>query len=156
MRNENRRASPHHVTEMIQDLVFGVRIYAGKRIVQNQNAGIANQGAGYCGALLLSAGERDSALANQSFVLFGKLFDVSGYVRCLRRPANFHVAGLGHTESDVLANSFAEEKSLLRNETDVPTKIGQRIVPDGEAVNQNRSGFGIVDARNQADQRGLT
>src|SRR3954471_5849316 len=123
MRNENRRASLHYVAEVIQDLVFGVRVYAGERVVQNQDAGIANQGARDCGALLLSAGERDPAFANQSFVLFGKLFDVSGYVRCLRRPLNFHVAGRGYTEGDVLAHSFAEEKSLLRNETDVPTKI---------------------------------
>src|SRR5438132_182501 len=59
MRNENRRASLHYVAEMIQNLVFGVRVYAGERVVQNQNAGIANQGARDCGALLLAAGERD-------------------------------------------------------------------------------------------------
>src|SRR5690349_3817087 len=119
MRNEDRGASLHYIAEVIQDLVFGVRVNAGERVVQNQNARIANQGASDCGALLLSAGERDAALANQSFVLFGKVFDVSSYVRCLRRPLNFHVAGPGHTEGYILAHSFAEEKSLLRNETDV-------------------------------------
>jgi len=46
MRDKNGRAALHDFAEMVEDLVFRVSIHAGKRVVENQNARIANDGAG--------------------------------------------------------------------------------------------------------------
>ena len=55
VRNEDRGAAAHDLAQMIQDLVFRVRVDARQRVVQNQNARIANDSARDGGALLLSA-----------------------------------------------------------------------------------------------------
>ena len=72
MRNKNRSSILHDFAQMIQDLIFGVGIHAGKRIIENQDPWIANDRAGNGGSLLLSAGKRDAALAHQGLELLGK------------------------------------------------------------------------------------
>src|SRR5262245_24310152 len=69
MRDEDGRTAFHHLTKMIEDAFFGIRIYAGKRVVEDEDARIPNDGPGYGGALFLSAGERDAAFSDHGFVL---------------------------------------------------------------------------------------
>jgi len=53
MRNEDRRASAHNFAQVIQNLIFGVRVDAGERVVENENLWTPQQGACDGGALLL-------------------------------------------------------------------------------------------------------
>src|SRR5215467_1442568 len=62
MRDEDGRAAFHHVAQVIENFVFGLCIDAGKRIIQNQDARIADEGARDRSALFLSARECDAAL----------------------------------------------------------------------------------------------
>src|ERR1035438_3729954 len=78
--DEDGGASAHDFAEMVQDFVFGVGVDAGERVVEDQDAGAAQQGAGYGGALLLASGEGDAALAYRRVVAFGEAFDVVGDV----------------------------------------------------------------------------
>ncbi len=55
MRDEDGGSPAHHLTQMVENLVFGVGVDAGERIIENKNARVANQSAGNCGALLLSS-----------------------------------------------------------------------------------------------------
>ena len=57
MRDENCGAALHDFAQVIQNFVFGVSVDAGERVIQNQDARIANQSASDRGALLLSARE---------------------------------------------------------------------------------------------------
>ena len=43
VRDEDRCASLHHIPEMIKDLVFGMCIHAGERVIKDQDSGIADQ-----------------------------------------------------------------------------------------------------------------
>jgi len=56
VRNENGSSSLHDFAQVIQNLIFGMRVHAGERVVENQNFRIANQSPGNRGALFLSAG----------------------------------------------------------------------------------------------------
>src|SRR5208283_564862 len=55
VRNKDGSAALHHLSQMIQDFVFGVGVDAGERVIQNKDARVANEGACDGGALLLSA-----------------------------------------------------------------------------------------------------
>ena len=84
--------------------------------------GIANQGAGDGGALLLSARKRDAALADHGVVAVGKALDVGGDVGCIGGVVNLLVGGVVNTQGDVLADAFAEQESFLRYEADAPAQ----------------------------------
>src|ERR1700722_2079228 len=55
VRNKDGCAALHYFAQMIQDLVFGVSVDAGKGVIQNQNSRIANERPGDRCALLLPA-----------------------------------------------------------------------------------------------------
>src|SRR5271170_4399693 len=76
MRDENGRASAHDFAEMVKDFVFGLSIHAGKRVIEDEDAGAAQKGAGDGGPLFLTSGERDASFADCSVVAFGETFDV--------------------------------------------------------------------------------
>jgi hypothetical protein len=65
---------------MVEDLVFGVGIDAGEGVVEDEDAGAAQQGASDGGALLLAPRKSDAALADGRVVAFGETFDVLGDV----------------------------------------------------------------------------
>ncbi len=56
VRDEDGGPTCHEIAQMVENLVFGVRIHAGKCVVQHQNPGIADERPGNRGPLLLPAG----------------------------------------------------------------------------------------------------
>src|SRR5579862_8137153 len=54
--DEDGGAAAHDVAQVVEDLVFGVSVDAGERVVENQDLGIADEGAVNGGPLLLTAG----------------------------------------------------------------------------------------------------
>ena len=61
-----------------------------------------------------------------------------------------------HSEGDVFADGVAEEECLLGNEADMAAQGVERELADGVAVDKNGPGRGVVNARDQADERGLS
>ena len=78
VRDEDRGPVAHHALQAAKNDLLRLRVHAGERIVKHKNAGIADHGAGNRGALLLPAGERDAALADQSFIALGEAFRSDG------------------------------------------------------------------------------
>src|SRR5450755_2177957 len=74
--DKDSRASAHDFPQMVEDFVFGLGVDAGESIVEDQNAGTAEQRAGDGGALLLASGESDAAFAYGGVVAFREIFDV--------------------------------------------------------------------------------
>ena len=60
-----------------------------------------------------------------------------------------------YAEGDVFADGVAEEKCFLRNESDVAAQRVKRELADGASVDQDSAGLGVVDARDEVDQRCL-
>src|SRR5713226_10269902 len=103
---------------MVEDFVFGVRVDAGEGVVENENAGAAQKGAGDGGALLLASGESDAAFADGGVVAFGETFDVLRYVGGFGSGLDVVEIRLAvflrYAEGDVFADGVAEEESFLR------------------------------------------
>src|SRR5277367_5506274 len=119
MRNEDRGAPLHDAAKLIQDLLFSVGVDARQGIVQNQNAGIAQHGAGDGRALLLSAGKSHAALSDHGLEASGKFIELSANMSRLSGAEDLFVASRGDAEGDVFAQRLAEEKCLLGDEADV-------------------------------------
>src|SRR5438045_9722421 len=84
----------HNFAKMVEDLVFGMGVNAGKRIVQNQDPGVADDGAGNGCALLLSSRECYATLADESPVLLRKALNISSDMGGLGCRSDFRVIGL--------------------------------------------------------------
>ena len=80
-----------------EDALFGVGVYAGEGVVEDEDVGVADDGAGDGGALFLAAGEGEAALADHGVEAFGELEDLGGDVGDwwrLLRPARSVASGL--------------------------------------------------------------
>ena len=86
----------HHAGQLPQDLFFGVGVNARKRVVENQDARIADHGPRDRGALFLPAGESDPRSPTSVSKPFGKFQnfrqDIGNFRRALHlasrtRPA---------------------------------------------------------------------
>ena len=119
VRDEDGGAALHDLAQVIEDALFGLGVDAGERIVEHQDARIANHRAGDGGALLLAAGKSDAALANHRVVSLGKTLDVPGDVGSFGDAADLGVVASVRAEGNVFADGVAEQKSLLRHEADI-------------------------------------
>src|SRR4051812_4089093 len=119
MRDKDGRAAQHDLAEVLEDLLLSVGIDARKRVIENEDTWVADDGARDRGALLLSAGERDATLAHHSLVLFRELFDVGRNAGTRCGAANILNTRSLSAERDVLADGVGEEECLLRHETNV-------------------------------------
>src|SRR5262249_44326976 len=108
VRNQNGSAALHYAAKSGEDFFFGLRVHAGERVVQNQDARVANNGTGNGGALLLSAGKRDAALADRGFVAAGEILDVTVEAGDFGGLACTVCVVIGQTKSDVSADRFVK------------------------------------------------
>src|SRR6266436_4809355 len=155
MRNQNGGAAFHDSAESGEDVLLGLRVNGGKRIVEDKDAGIADNGAGNGGALLLPAGEGDAAFADHGFVGLGEAHHLSvqaGNFGCL---ADARVVKLRQAEGDVAAHGLAEQVSVLRNETNGLAQGGERPLADGTAIDQKRIVGGLPEARDESGESGF-
>ena len=102
---------------------FGARIERGGGFVEDEDAGIAQQGACEGDALALAGGDGAAALADDGVVGFGEGLDevVDGGIA--GAGANFIESGAGLSVGDIFADGGAEEEGSLLDEGDVGAKI---------------------------------
>ena len=73
MGDQQGRATFEDATDRLLDLGLGFAVDGAGRVVDDQDAGIGQEGAGDRDALTLSAGERDTTFADRRFVAVGEL-----------------------------------------------------------------------------------
>lgn len=75
MRNGNDRFASRQLGERLLDQVLVFRVDAGGRLVKNDDGSVFQNGAGNGNALLLAAGQRAAALADDGVVAVGQCHD---------------------------------------------------------------------------------
>src|SRR5579863_9360164 len=120
MRDKNRRAALHDFAQMVEDLIFSMGVYAGKRVIENQNLRIADQRPGNRRPLLLPARKCNAALAHQRLVSLGKTMNVRRDVRDFGGIFDLCVSRGLNPQRDVLPDAVAEQKSFLWHESNAP------------------------------------
>ena len=117
--------------------------------------GIADDGAGDGGALLLAAGEGDSALADHGVEAAGEFEDLGRDVGDGGGVFDLFGGGVGRAEGDVVADGVGEEEGLLGDEADVFAKLGEWEEADGFAVDEDGAGDGVLQAGDEVYQCGF-
>src|SRR5260370_2540438 len=149
VRDQNGSAPVHDAPQAREDALFGLRVDAGQRIVEDQYAWVADNGAGNGGALLLAAREGDTALTNYGFIFVGEAFDVRIEAGDLRGLANLVEIVIREDERDIAANGFAEQVSVLRNVADGTAQSVKRPFTDATTVDENFDFWCLPDSRDQ-------
>jgi hypothetical protein len=155
VRNQNRGAALHDAAKTGQDALLGLRVDAREGIVEDEDAGVADDGAGNGGALLLSAGEGDAALPDYRVVFVGEAFYIGIEVGDFGGLADLVEIVIRETESDVAADGFAEEIGVLGNVANGAAECVQRPSTDGAAIDEEFAFRSFPEARDEGGEGGF-
>src|SRR5580704_4053244 len=134
MRDQQGGSMFHHLPEAAEDALLGIRIDAGKRVVKDQDARVAQQRAREGGSLFLASGEGNSPLPDQSLVSHGEARNFGSDAGGVGSFVDRFFGALFHAESDVLPKGLAEEIRILGDEADGTAQAGERPFPNRAAV----------------------
>ena len=114
--------------------MFGLHIDGGGCVVQYQYGGAHCQGSGEGDALLLAAGQSDTAFADQGVVAHGHFSDESICVSCGGESVYIFYSHIGLAVGDVAFDRVGEEEHVLHGVGDVGAYIVERVVVEGFVV----------------------
>jgi hypothetical protein len=144
-------------------LLFGVGVYAGQGVIEDEDGGIAEDGSRDGGALLLAARKGDAALAYDGAEAAGEFEDLVGDVGGAGGAFDLLVEGLfgcvgggcGDAEGDVVGDGGGEEEGFLGDEADGRAESVEGVVAEGAVVEQDGVGWRVVEAGDEGDERGF-
>src|SRR5665648_583286 len=105
--------------------------------------------------LPLTAGDAGSALGDGCLELFRHLGDELPALSDLQITPELLVGGVVVAVAQVARHRAAEQKRLLRHETDATPEVLLRHVADVDAVDEDAAAGNVVEPRNETDERGL-
>src|SRR5438552_11089491 len=155
VRHDEHRASFSDLAQRVKNALLGRRVDGAQRVVENEDWRIANQSARNRRALLLTTGERDSALADNGVQSLRERGDVAGEAGLFRGLADLIIARIRAAEADVLGDRLGEEKRLLRDHSDPVAQLTQPNRLHGLAIDENGSRRRLERARDEREQRRL-
>src|SRR5260221_7932416 len=118
MRDDDGGAVAHDALELAQDRRLRVRVYAGERVVQNQDQRILGDGARDARPLLLAAGEGHPALADHRLHARGEIRDIVAELRYMQRVLQPHLVQMLDAETDILGDRDREQERFLGHVAD--------------------------------------
>ena len=139
MRDDDRRPADLEPVERVLDERLGFVVERARRLVEEQDRRVLQDRPGDRHALALAAGQARAAVADDRVVAVGQRADE---VVRVGRPGRGDHLGLGRVEApvqDVLADRAAEQRRLLRDETDLPAQARDGDVAHVEAVDADAS-----------------
>src|SRR5207249_4224180 len=119
MRDNESGAPGGRSLECVHYCSFGDGIQPACGLIENQDRGVAQNGACNGDPLLLAAGEGCSSFTDRGFITVGETADE--FVRICRYSCsdNLLVVCRGFAEDNVFANRSPEQKRILKNQTDL-------------------------------------
>ena len=152
--------APGKLAKALEHLELGARVERRRRLVQDQQLGVAHVGARDRDLLPLAAGEVDAAaeaLAEDLVVAVRQPPDDAVGEAPLRRGGDPRAieSRIDAADGDVLARGQVVAHEILEDDADVPAQRLEVVVAQIVAVQHHVALVGIVEAREQLDQRGL-
>ena len=153
--DDQRRPTLHDLLERAANAALRGGIDGGRGVVEDQDARIEQQRAGNRDALALATREGQAALAHESLVAIGQLFDKRRRLCTLGRLAYLSVRRLGLAEGDVVADRGGEEVGVLGDDADRAAQLIELQVAYIDALDEDRALLDVVEARHELRQRRL-
>lgn len=123
--------------------------------VEDEDGGVAQEGAGEGETLALSAGERGAALADDGLITVGERHDEVVGEGGAGGSFDLGFGGFRATEEKVGANGVDEEDGVLGNERDLAAKVGEAQVAQVVAVDSDAAGIHFVEPRDEVGEGGF-
>ena len=137
------------------DEVIAIGIDRAGGLVQDQDAWVGEYGPGDGDALLLAAGELDSALADLCVVAVRHSTDKLVRVGGLRGGGDLLVGRVELAIFDIHARGAVEQERVLQHHPDLSAKCALPHIFDVEAVDEHPARLGVVEAGNEVHYAGL-
>ena len=135
--------------------VLGLGVKRAGGLVEHEHRRVAQHRAGDRHALLLTARESVTPLADDRVIAVGQRRDQGVDAGGARRVLDLLVGRLGTGEAQVVADAGVEEVRLLGDHADGGRQRGQRRVAHVDAVDRHPALLGLVEPRDQISERGL-
>ena len=153
--DDERRAPAHDLGQRALDLLLGGRVHRRGGVVEDEDARVGQDRPRDGEALALAARDREPALADHRVVAVGQLGDERVRLRPLRRRHDLITGGIGLGVGDVLVHRGREQERVVGHERDLAPQRPRLDGPHVGAVDQDRPRSGVVEPRDERDQRGL-
>ncbi len=137
------------------DLGLGPGVDRGGGVVEDQDLGVGEQGAGERDPLALAAGERQALLADDRVVALGEPVDERVGAGEAGGGPYLLVARVRASVGDVGPYGVGEQQALLEDEADAGAQGGQGQVADVVPADPDRARRRVVEARQERDGGGL-
>jgi len=141
--------------ERVLDELLALRIERGGGLVEDEDGGVAQEGAGEGEPLLLAAGEQGAALADDGLVTLGHGPDEIVGVGVDRGGDHLFARGVRAAEQQVAVDGVVEEHRVLGDDGDVAAQVGEAHRAHVVAVDGDPAGGGLVEAGNEVGEGGL-
>src|SRR5437773_3198556 len=145
----------HEAPERFPNPGLAFDIEARRRLVQDQDRRVADDGPGQGDPLFLPAREGTATLGDHGGVAVVELDDEIMGVGRLGGAHDFRNRGVGLAIRNVLLDAGGQQHRILRNDTDVPAEGLASIPLDVGPIDQDGSPDRVVEAEDQAGDRGL-
>ena len=136
------------------DLGFGID--GGRRLVENENRGIGQNGARDGKALPLAARQFPAGGTDHRIVPVGELDDEVVRRRRDSRRDDLVVGRVGTGVGNVFRDGAHEDVGFLRHHGDEPVQVVQRKVADVNAVDGDAPFVAVIEPGDQIQQSGLS
>ncbi len=137
------------------DLVLDAGVDGGGRVVEEEEPGVGEDGAGEGDALALAAGEGEAVLADGGVVPVGQVGDEAVRLGGAGGPLDLLLGGVGDAVRDVGADGVGEQEAVLGDQPDrrAQGRLGQ--LADVAATDEDGPVGHVVEAGHQKGERGL-
>ena len=153
--DEQGGAARHDLAQRLVDLVLDAGVDGGGGVVQEEQPGVGEDGAGEGDALALAAGEGEAVLADGGVVPVGQRGDEAVGLGGAGGLLDLLLGGVGVAVGDVGADGVGEEEAVLGDEPDGGAQgvLGQ--LADVVAADEDGAVGDVVEAGQQERDGGL-
>ena len=145
----------HELIQRVLHEAFALAVERARRLVEDQDGGVFQDGARDGDALTLAAGELDAAFAHERLVALREPVDEVVRVGLARGVDDFLAARAGAAIGNVFRDAAAEEEDFLRHDGHLSAQGAQGIFRRRTAVEQESARFRVIEAQEQGNERGL-
>ena len=155
MADDDDRATPLQPLERLDDRGLGLLVDGARRLIEDEHGAVLQKGACQRDPLPLAAGQLHSAVADFRVVTLGQSLDELVGVGGLGSRNDLLARRPGRGVGDVLRDARREEHCLLEHDRELSAQVGEPVVAQVHTVQEDCARGRVVEAREQADQRGL-
>ena len=154
--DDERGPAGEEPTQSAVDPALRADVDRRRRLVEDEDARVCEEGSRECDELPLAERELEAALADLRVVAGGEIGDERVGSDGVRGRFDLGAGGAGPAEGDVVGDRACEEEALLRND---PELAAERLLGDAAqvgAVDRDPPVARVVEAREQLGDRGLS